>query len=76
MDVDQHPSGGNAHDTETIEGDRSRGPQAARDDDALAALQHRLDRSQAAQDLALQELRAVMSYSDAHRDYGIDTTQI
>ena len=28
------------------------------------------------QDLALQELRAVMSDSDAHRDYGIDTTQI
>jgi hypothetical protein len=76
MDVDQHPSGGDAHDTEATEGDRSRGPQAARDDDALATLQHRLDRSQAAQDLALQELRAVMSDSDAHRDYGIDTNQI
>jgi hypothetical protein len=71
MDVDQHPSG------ETNKGDQPREPEAPQDDaDGLATLQHRLDRSRTAQDLALQELRAVMSDSDAHRDYGIDTAQI
>ena len=76
MDVDQHLSGDDDQATETTEGGRPRGSESARDDDALATLLHRLDRSQAAQDLALQELRAVMSDRDAHRTYGIDTTQI
>lgn len=44
--------------------------------DALLVLQHRLSRSQAAKEAALQELRAVMSDSDALDNYGIDTTQV
>lgn len=44
--------------------------------DALLVLQHRLSRSQAAKEATLQELRAVMSDSDALDNYGIDTTQV
>ena len=44
--------------------------------DALVVLQDRVGRSQAAKEAALQELRAVMSDSDALDNYGIDTTQV
>ncbi len=44
--------------------------------DALTVLQDRLGRAQAARDLALHELRAVMSDDDALAKYGIDTSQI
>lgn len=44
--------------------------------DALTVLQGRLSRSQAARDVALQELRAVMSDEDALDRYGIDTSQV
>lgn len=70
MDVDQIPSGDVTPGTET----EPDAPQA--ETDALQTLQHRLNRSQAAQDTALQELRAVMTDTDARHDYGIDTTQI
>lgn len=77
MAVDQHPIGDITQDTGTTDGDRPRNPEAPQDDvEVLATLQQRLNRSQAAQNLALQELRAVMSDSDAHRNYGIDLTQI